>query len=136
MKKLEVKLHWTQIDKIAKLTEFEEARVVRRVNILSCLHNNMTTKLISTVLHFDPKTVTNVANVYRESGLDRALYDYDREGRPIYLDDRDRSRIIAKVCTEPPAEFYRWTLKLIVETATNKALCFLCSRTKGRSIFK
>lgn len=122
MKKLEVKLHWTQIDKIAKLLDYEEARVVRRANILSCLHNDMPTKLISTVLHVDPKTITNVANVYLQHGLDRALFDDEREGRPIDVDDRDRSRIVAMVCSEPPAGCYRWTLKLIVETATKKGL--------------
>jgi len=117
---LEVKLHWTQINKISEIVDYEEPRVIRRANILSCLQNGMATNLISEVLHVDPKTVRNVASVFLESGLDRALYDDERCGRPIDIDDRERSRIIAMVCSDPPKGHYRWTLDLVVEEALDK----------------
>lgn len=122
MKKLIVKLHWTQLEKISKISDYEEPRVIKRSNILSCLHNDMPTNLISKVLHVDPKTVTNIANVYLESGLDAALYDEERAGRPIDYDDKDRSRIIAMVCSDPPDGYYRWTLNLIVDETLKRGL--------------
>jgi transposase len=73
-------------------------------------------------LNVDPKTVTNVGNAYTEDGLDSALFDEDRSGRPIDFDDRERSRIVAMVCSTPPRGFYRWTLDLIVEEAQKREL--------------
>ena len=35
-----------------------------------------------------------------------ALYD-EGSGRPIDFDDRERSRIVAMVCSKPPRGFYR-----------------------------
>lgn len=115
-------LHWKQMDKLSAIVDYEENRVVRRANILSCLHNGMTQLLISKVLHVDPKTIRSVRDVYLESGLDAALYDDERSGRPIDYDDKDRSRIIAMVCTDPPHGYYRWTLNLIVEESVKRGL--------------
>ncbi len=119
MTPIEVKLHWKQEERIAEILKYEEPRVIRRANILSCLHNGMTSGTIGKVLHVDPKTVRNVAHTYLESCMDAALYDDERSGRPIDFDDHDRSRIIAMVCSDPPKGYYRWTLDLIVEE-TNK----------------
>ena len=104
------------------LLKFEEARVVRRANILNCLHLGYGSGEIAGILNVDPKTVTNIANTYLEADLDAALYDDERSGRPIDFDDRERSRIIAMVCCEPPLGFYRWTLDLIVEESERREL--------------
>jgi len=100
----------------------EEPRVIRRANILNCLHLGYTSAEIAQILNVDPKTVTNVGNAYLEGGLESALYDEERSGRPIDFDDRERSRIVAMVCSEPPRGFYRWTLDLIVEEAQKRQL--------------
>jgi len=73
MKAITVKLHWKQEEKIAELLKYEEPRVIRRANILSSLHHGMTSGLIAKILHVDPKTVRNIANVFLEDGLDAAL---------------------------------------------------------------
>ncbi len=122
MESVGVQLHWKQEEKIGELLKYEESRVIRRANILSCLHNGMTSGLISKILHVDPKTVRNVAHVFNESGLDAALYDDERSGRPIDYDDKERSRIVAMVCSEPPKGYYRWTLDLIVEETQKRDL--------------
>ncbi len=51
-----------------------------------------------------------------------ALYDDERSGRPIDFDDRERSRIIAMVCTNPPSGCYRWTLDLIAKESEKRGL--------------
>lgn len=137
MKPITLSLHWKQEEKISELLKYEEARVIRRCNILSCLHNGMTSGLISKVLHVDPKTVRNVAHAFLESGLDAALYDEERSGRPIDYDDTERSRIIAMVCSDPPKGYYRWTLDLIVDEANRRSLteCTI-SREQARIILQ
>src|ERR1700728_2193244 len=101
-----LRLRPKELRTIKELLKYEEARVTRRAHILNC----------------DPKTVINVGNAYLEADLDAALYDDERSGRPIDFDDRERSRIVAMVCSNPPEGSYRWTLDLIVEEAEKREL--------------
>lgn len=122
MAPLRVRLKPHELKKIRHLLGIEEPRVIRRANILNCLHLGYVSSDIAMILNVDPKTVTNVGNAYLESGLESALYDEERSGRPIDFDDRERSRIVAMVCSDPPRGFYRWTLDLIVEEAQKRQL--------------
>lgn len=122
MAPLEIALHHTQHTKIKELLKYEEPRVIRRANILNCLHLGYQSGDIASILNVSSRTVQNIANTFLELGLDAALYDDERSGRPIDIDDRERSRIVAMVCTDPPNGYYRWTLDLIVEEASRKGL--------------
>lgn len=122
MSPLTLKLKPPELEEIRYRLAVEEPRVIRRANILNCLHLGYASSQIAQILNVDPKTVTNVGNAYLDGGLDSALYDEERAGRPIDFDDRERSRIVAMVCSEPPRGFYRWTLNLIVEEAQKRQL--------------
>ena len=117
-----IKLSRKDLTTIKYLLEYEEARVTRRCNILNALHLGYGISEISTLLQVHRNTVRNIGLVYNESGLDAALYDEERSGRPIDFDDRERSRIIAMVCSDPPKGYYRWTLDLIVDRAIKEIL--------------
>lgn len=122
MKPLKIKLHWKHLEKIKHIIEYEEPRVIKRANILNCLHLGYTSTQISQILNVNPKTVTNIANIYLEEGLESALHDDERDGRPVDFDDRERSRIVAMVCSDPPAGHYRWTLDLITDECQKRGL--------------
>lgn len=122
MPPLRLRLKAKELEKIRYLLKMEEPRVIRRANILNCLHLGYVSSDIATILNVSPKTVTNVGNTYLENGLESALYDEERSGRPIDFDDRERSRIVAMVCSEPPRGCYRWTLDLIVEETQKRKL--------------
>jgi transposase len=119
---LVLKLKKKELTAIKEFIKYEEPRVIRRANILNCLHHGYSSGDISLILNVDPKTVTNVGNAYLEEGFDSALYDDERSGRPIDFDDREKSRIIAMVCTDPPSGSYRWTLDLIADEAEKRSL--------------
>lgn len=119
---LKLTLKKKEIFAIKEFLKYEEARVIRRSNILNCLHHGYSSSEIALILNVDQKTVTNVGTAYLEGGFDSALYDDERSGRPIDFDDRERSRIIAMVCTNPPSGSYRWTLDLIAEEAEKRDL--------------
>ena len=109
-------------ERIHHMLKVEEPHVIRRANILNCLHLGYPRRgKIAQFLQVDPKTVTNIGNAYREAGLEAALYE-ERVGRPIDFDDRERSRIVAMVCSDPPHGHYRWTLDLIAEEAQKREL--------------
>ena len=122
MDALVVKLKKKELDAIKEYLKYEEPRVIRRANILNCLHLGYGSVAIAEILNVDRRTVTNVANVYFEGGLKSALYDDERSGRPIDFDDRERSRIVAMVCSDPPDGTYRWTLDLIAEESQKRKL--------------
>lgn len=119
---MSLRLKPRELTRIRHLLGIDEPRVIRRANILNCLHLGYVSSDIAMILNVDPKTVTNVGNAYLEGGLDSALFDEERSGRPIDFDDRERSRIVAMVCSQPPRGFYRWTLDLIVEEAQKRQL--------------
>jgi transposase len=122
MSPLTLKLKPPELEEIRYRLAVEEPRVIRRANILNCLHLGYASSQIAQILNVDPKTVTNIGNAYLDGGLDSALYEEERSGRPIDFDDRERSRIVAMVCSQPPQGFYRWTLNLIVEEAHKRQL--------------
>jgi len=119
---IQVGVREADLKKINHCLTYEEARVIRRCNILHALHLGYGIKAISVLLQVHRNTVRNIGLTYNERGLDAALYDEERSGRPIDFDDRERSRIIAMVCSEPPKGYYRWTLNLIVEESTTRKL--------------
>lgn len=122
MSPLRSQLKPLELEEIRYRLSIDEPRVIRRANILNCLHLGYVCGNIAKILNVDPKTVTNVGNAYLEGGLDSALYDEERSGRPIDFDDRERSRIVAMVCSKPPRGYYRWTLDLMVEEAQKRDL--------------
>jgi transposase len=117
-----IKLKPHELEKIKGLLKIEEPRVIRRANILNCLHLGYGSSEVAAILNVDRKTVYNIGSAYIESGFECALYDDERSGRPIDIDDRERSRIIAMVCSNPPEGTYRWTLDLIVDEAVRREL--------------
>ena len=72
---------------------------------------------IAKILSFEERRVVRRANIL---SLDAALYDDERSGRPVDIDDRERSRIVAMVCEDPPPGYSRWTLDLIVEEVNSR----------------
>lgn len=119
---IQIRLNKKDLLEIKEYLKYEEPRVIRRCNILNALNLGYGVIEISELLHVHRNTVRNVGLAYSESGLDVALYDEERSGRPIDFDDRERSRIVAMVCTNPPSGAYRWTLDLIVEEAQERKL--------------
>lgn len=102
---LSVRLKLRDLKKVRHLPGIEKPPVIRRANILNCLHLGYVSSDIARILSVDPKAVTNVDDAYLERGLDSALYDEERSGRPIDFDDRERSHIVAMVCSDPPQGF-------------------------------
>lgn len=73
-------------------------------------------------LELTPRTVINICTTYEGGGLERALRDDPRPGRPPEFDDRVKSKIVATVCGDPPEGFDRWTLDLLKEQVERRAI--------------
>ena len=77
---------------------------------------------ISNVVPLTPQSIRNVGHRYQNGGLDVALYEKQRPGAAAVLDDSQKQRIIAMVCSDPPEGRARWTVRLVVEEAVKRRL--------------
>ena len=91
-----------------------------RADALRLKHKGYSHAEVADFLEITPRTVSNIVAYYLEGGLDSALNDDPRPGRPSLFDDRDKCRMVAMVCSDPPDGFDKWTLDLIVEEMKNR----------------
>ena len=114
----------------------KEGRAVSRALVLKMKDRNHTHAEIANIAEITPRTVINICNLYENNGLDSALNDALRIGRPIEFDDRVKSRIVAMVCSDPPEGFDRWTLELIRDKVIENKIVDSISKEKVRIILK
>ncbi len=91
------------------------AREINRAHCLNMREKGRTVIEIGESLELTPRTVIDICSVYQERGLDAALEDEPRSGRPQEIDARVTSHLVATVCSDPPEGFDRWTLELLKE---------------------
>jgi transposase len=98
------------------------ARVLRRALVLRQLDQGQPVAQVATHLGAGKSTVRAIARRYEDEGLDSALYEKPRPGKPPVLDVNHSQRIIAMVCGPPPEGLARWSVRLIAEQAVKRKL--------------
>jgi len=112
------------------------ARTLSRARILDLLHRQKQPTSIAALLQVSPQTVFNIKRRYLKGGLQAALYDQPRSGRPIEISGTQRAKITALACSTPPEGRARWTLRLLADKAVELGHCPRLSHTKARQILK
>jgi len=82
------------------------------------------------------KTVRVIARRYEDEGLESALYEKPRPGKPRSLNPSQNQRVIAMVCSPPPAGQARWSVRLIAEEAAKRKLAPPVSRETIRLLLR
>ncbi|MBK7929737.1 MAG: helix-turn-helix domain-containing protein [Bryobacterales bacterium] len=100
----------------------QPVRVVLRALALLQLAQGVSAPRISTIVALTPQAIRKVGHRYQQEGLERALYERERPGAATLLEDRQRQRIIAMVCSDPPEGRARWTVRLVAEEAVKRRL--------------
>ena len=100
----------------------QQVRVVLRALALLQLGEGGSAPQIARSLHFSAQAVRNIAKRYQQQGLERALHDKQRPGAVPVLDEKQKQRIIAMVCSDPPEGYARWTVRLVAEQAVKRRL--------------
>ena len=77
---------------------------------------------ISSTIPLTPQAIRKVGHRYQEGGLERALYERQRRGAAEVLDDNQKQRLIAMVCSKPPEGRARRTVRLVAEEAVKRKL--------------
>ena len=100
----------------------QQVRVVLRALSLLQLARGVSAPQVSQVVPLTPQAIRKVAHRYQAGGLDRALYEKERPGAATLLENSQKQRIIAMVCSDPPEGRARWTVRLVAEEAVKRKL--------------
>jgi putative transposase len=100
----------------------QQVRVVLRALALLQLARGASAPRISQVVQLTSQAVRTIARRYQQGGLESALFEKQRPGAVGVLDDSQKQRIIAMVCSNPPEGRARWTVRLVAEEAVKRRL--------------
>ena len=100
----------------------QQVRVVLRALALLQLAKGVSAPRIAATIPLTPQAIRKVGHRYEQGGLERALYERQRPGAAKVLDDNQKQRLIAMVCSNPPEGRARWTVRLVAEEAVKRKL--------------
>ena len=100
----------------------QQVRVILRALALVQLAEGVSAPRIASFVQLTPQAIRRIGHRYRQGGLGRALYEKDRPGAVPVLEQSQRQRIIATVCSDPPEGRARWTVRLVAEEAVKRKL--------------
>jgi transposase len=100
----------------------QQVRVVLRAVALLQLAKGVSAPRIAGMVPLTAQAIRKIGHRYEEGGLERALYEKQRPGADALLEDSEKQRIIAMVCSDPPEGFARWTVRLVAEEAVKRRL--------------
>lgn len=116
MQKQHVQLTKSERSDLLKITKsgIAKARVVRRALTLLQLDEGQTITAVAQTTQVANDTVSKLKKRYKKEGL-TCLYDAPRSGRPLTITGEDRAKVTALACSEPPAGYSQWSLRLLAD---------------------
>ena len=112
------------------------AREVNRAHVLSALDRGIPEAQIMAVLGVGRTVIWRTRSAYLEGGVEYALRDVARPGKPRQYDTDVEAQISALACSEPPAGAQRWTIALLEQAAQAQAGVGPISRETVRRLLK
>jgi transposase len=112
------------------------ARIQTRARVLDLLHRGHHPTEIATTLSLSLQTIFNIKRRYLAQGLDAALYDPPRSGKPPKIDGAARAKITALACSTAPTGHARWTLRLLADKAVEFGFCDSISHETVKEVLK
>ncbi len=113
-----------------------QSREVNRAHVLSCLDRGIPESQIMAVLGIGRTAVWRTRAAYLQGGVDLALFDVGRSGRPRQYDTDAEARVTALACSTPPTGRQRWTMVELERVARQEAGLAGVSRETVRRMLK
>jgi hypothetical protein len=112
------------------------ARELNRAHILAALDSKVSEPQIMEVLNVGRTAIWRTRAAYLQGGLDFALHDEPRPGKPKQYEPDVEAQVTALACSEPPQGAQRWTVALLTEAARRQPKMRTISRETIRRILK
>ena len=93
------------------------AREQTRARVLDLLARAEPPAQIAQLLQVGIATVYNLQKRCLKEGLDAALTDKPRSGKPPKIKPEEKAKITALACSAAPTGYARWTLRLLADKA-------------------
>jgi transposase len=113
-----------------------QAREVNRAHVLSSLDRGVPEAQIMAVLGMGRTAVWRTRAAYLQGGLELAVFDVARPGRPRQYDTHAEARVTALACSAPPAGRQRWTMVELERAARQEPGMANVSRETVRRMLK
>lgn len=112
------------------------AREVNRAHILAALDRGVPQAQIMDVLGVERTAIWRARSAYLAGGVELALFDAQRPGRPRRYDTDVEAKISALACSAPPEGFKRWTVARLEQAARSESGLEQISRETIRRLLK
>lgn len=112
-----------------------KARKYKRAMALLLLDQGKTLTEVSKTLKYAYPSLIQLKKNYLESGL-KCLEEKPRKGRPSVFDGGQRAKITALACSDTPAGYSQWSLRLLADRAVELEIVESISYSKVRDILK
>jgi transposase len=112
------------------------AREFNRAHILSALDRKVPERQIMEVLGVGRTAIWRTRAAYLEGGLEYALHDVPRPGKPQQYRAEAQAQVAALACSAPPAGAKRWTVGLLTQAARRHPQMRNISRESIRRLLK
>ncbi len=112
------------------------ARTIRRAQVLLFADEGKKDKEIALLLKCAESSVYCTRRRYCEEGLEMALQEKARSGRPEKLVGKSRAYLIALACSEPPEGRACWTMQLLTDRCISLELVDSITKDTVRRILK
>ena len=119
----QIQLHLTspqrkQLDKLirsgtAQARTLTKARVLLLTDCSQDAHH--TDEHIASALGVSMRNIVRVRKRYAQDGLEAALYDKPRSGRPPKITGDIEAQITVLACSDPPPGHAKWSLRLLAD---------------------
>jgi transposase len=113
-----------------------QAREVNRAHVLASLDRGVPEAQIMAVLGVGRTAVWRARAAYLQGGVELAVFDVARPGRPLQYDTDDEARVTALACTDPPEGRQRWTIAQLEQAARQEPGLSRVSRETVRRMLK
>ena len=112
------------------------AREVNRAHVLSSLDRGVPESQIFAVLGIGRTALWRTRLAYLQGGLDLAVFDVPRSGRPLRYDTNAQAQVTALACTPAPHGRARWTIVELERAARQEPGLARVSRETIRRMLK
>jgi len=112
------------------------AREINRAHILAALDRKVPERQIMAVLGVGRTAIWRTRAAYLQGGLEFALHDAPRPGKPKRYQTNDEAQVAALACSAAPEGATRWTVALLTEAARNHPGLAGISRESVRRFLK
>jgi hypothetical protein len=113
-----------------------QTREVNRAHVLSCLDRGIPEAQITAVLGMGRTAVWRTRAAYLQGGVELAVFDVERSGRPRQYDTNAEAQVTALACSTPPKGRQRWTMIELERAARQEPGMGSVSRETVRRMLK